>query len=168
MVVERKLPVLANKGDTGRQILQMNIVTQDNITQQRMIAPKILEITTEINQNQANSNFMPSLVGGGSIIQGFNILQEDNLNIRIVKEPNLVTDNATTPSRAGSPTNMSDFVVVDVASKGDNMLINILPEDKLKPEPSFAGTIPSLVRAILKSNFKKKILVYKVFINFHF
>lgn len=146
MVVERKLPVLANKGDTGRQILQMNIVTQDNITQPRLIAPKILE-TTDINQTQIiNTTYMPSIVGIRNDVQTFCILQEDNISSRTINEPALITDNATTPSRVGSPTNLSNFVQVDISHKDNNILINVLPKDKIQSEPSFAGIINILDR----------------------
>lgn len=156
VVVERKLPVLANKADAGRQILQMNIVPQENLSQPRIIAPKILEIaTTDLSssntinhiQAKANSNYISGIItsiNAASEIETFNAIPQNQnykeINGRTIKEPTLITDNATTPSRVTSPTNISNFIEMNVSCSNE-ILLDAIHKDKLTQEHSFAGKI---------------------------
>lgn len=149
-MVERKLPVLANKGDTaGRQILQMNIVSQDNLTQPRIIAPKIIEFSSErtLHENQihlnSNFNIVNTIKNESYNITVSQKQNYDELNINnraTLKEPTIINDNATTPSRVASPTNMTEFIEMSVNhhhnhANNDNVLLNTRNDS----EPSFAG-----------------------------
>lgn len=46
MVVERKLPLLANKADSGHEIVQMNIISQENL---EIIEPEPTHQIVELN-----------------------------------------------------------------------------------------------------------------------
>lgn len=64
MVVERKLPLLANKADSGHQIVQMNIISRENLEPITQPA-HVMEITsgeTSVAGNDA------TIVASGKLI----------------------------------------------------------------------------------------------------
>lgn len=147
MIVERKLPILANKAETGRQIVQMNIISQDNLTTtQRPIAPKIQfeNLSQEDNlPNKSNpvygngsaSSSAPTIVTNitfnNEVIQTTKTDQLTRTYVAVTStEENGVehsvyttqanaldiSDNATTLSRVGSPTSISNLLQMALGS----------------------------------------------------
>ncbi|XP_017783762.1 PREDICTED: protein cramped [Nicrophorus vespilloides] len=156
VVVERKLPLLANKADSGRQIVQMNIISQD-ITMPRQIAPKIVpQIENSVLLNECNSTFVeatltPVAVTSNQITGTYAIssLEENNINSEHIM------DNATTPSRVGSPTSISNLLDLALQSHVSNggvkenitSFVGILSENNIA-----TSTPPTSPSRILKEN----------------
>lgn len=155
VVVERKLPLLANKADSGRQIVQMNIVSQENKAAPRTIAPKVIEINTDlttpgdVNQTLVSTEYVDgnvTTVNVGSEIQNFTIISRDKSleKITIINSSDAthISDNAVTLSRIGSPSNMNNILGMTLASThDDDLILNDIPENKDDNMPSFAGIL---------------------------
>ncbi|KAK9752240.1 hypothetical protein QE152_g4340 [Popillia japonica] len=191
VIVERKLPILANKAETGRQIVQMNIISQDNLTTtQRPIAPKIQfeNLSQEDNlPNKSNpvygngsaSSSAPTIVTNitfnNEVIQTTKTDQLTRTYVAVTStEENGVehsvyttqanaldiSDNATTLSRVGSPTSISNLLQMALGSHaaGDVMQTEVKEDGSinfvglLSQNMSTGNTPPTSPSRILKEN----------------
>lgn len=138
VVVERRLPLLPNKTGTGRQIVQMNIIAQDNTP--RSIAPKI------VNIDRSEHN----------ITNVVNISSESTDSNTNDPHALAISDNAVTLSRVGSPTSISNLLEMAMAQQTGEILNQSVLENK--EIPSFSGllssngTPPTSPSRILKEN----------------
>lgn len=156
--MERRLPLLPNNIDNGRQIVQMNIVSQDDIrTTPRVIAPKILNIdksehnivpTNSIGvqldtiNGVSNMNKVPNSFGSSVVTANI-----DNNCIMTSSSTIDITDNAITPSRVGSPTSISNLLELALNPQNDNLLDNRNLEHKDDTGiPSFVGKLHGLFK----------------------
>lgn len=139
---------MANKADSGRQIVQMNIVSQENKAAPRSIAPKLIGINTDlttpgdVNQTLVSTEYVDgniSAVNIGAEIQNFTIISGDKSleNIPIMNSSNgtHLNDNAVTLSRIGSPSNLNNILGI---STEEDLILNDIPQNK-DNLPSFAG-----------------------------
>ncbi|KAK5644228.1 hypothetical protein RI129_008073 [Pyrocoelia pectoralis] len=144
VVVERRLPLLPNKTGSGRQIVQMNIIAQDNISSTpRSIAPKI------VNIDKSEHN----------ITNIVNVSSEtvDNTDNNTIGSPSVdISDNAITLSRVGSPTSISNLLELAMAQQTGEVLNQSVLENKEMPSfsglLSSSGTPPTSPSRILKEN----------------
>lgn len=132
MVVERKLPLLANKADrdSGHQIVQMNIISPGNIKPSvRSIAPKIVNVNSdtsipgEVNQTLITTEYVDgtlATVDANAIDRSaFSIVScqaNNNEQLTLVANTMHINDNAITVSRAGSPTSISNLLDMALGS----------------------------------------------------
>lgn len=124
----------------------MNIVSQETMSQPRIIAPKVMELNSNPgNLPQTIVHSMGGIMTAVNVaneVETFSVLSQDQnfdkiKRTSVVNESALITDNATTPSRAASPTN---YIEINVSRNDDNILINALPESrKSEKQSSFAG-----------------------------
>ncbi|KAF5300007.1 hypothetical protein FQR65_LT09263 [Abscondita terminalis] len=165
VVVERRLPLLPNKTDSGRQIVQMNIIAHDSISSvPRMIAPKIVNVDkaehniTNIVNIQSQPNEMKLQNFGSNIIN-----VDNNINSTPATEAIAISDNAVTPSRVGSPTSISNLLDLEIARQSEDILNQpVLVNKDDTGIPSFveeflgllssSGTPPTSPSRILKEN----------------
>lgn len=168
MVVERKLPLIANKADAGHQIVQMNIISQDKLEPIARIAKteaepmgQIVEmhITTQAPMEQNPRIVTPDLSQGESFITenvamasqavasapvDFSGVAADNGGgIGLLGSSHVdMSDNAVmSSSRVGSPTSISNLLEMALGAQSSNS--NILGRDtgEMKDSgiPSFVG-----------------------------
>lgn len=115
-MVERKLPVIANKGDIGHQIVQMNIISQDKL--ETTITPEAQLMDMSLTQPENNPRIITPDLG-----QGETFITEHVAVLGGVPNNIDITDNAVMPaSRVGSPTSISNLLDMALASQTDNGL----------------------------------------------
>lgn len=183
MIVERKLPILANKAENGRQIVQMNIISQDNLTPtHRPLVPKIqfdnglgqevniiassgsqtvLTTNVSFNKEGVQESKVNQLAGTYVAVTA----SEENgveQSIYTIQPRTLdITDNATTPSRVGSPTSISNLLQMELAAHGAGTIMqtSATKEDGsmsfvglLSQNMSTGNTSPTSPSRILKEN----------------
>ena len=118
-MVERELSVLADKSEPGRQIVQMNIISQDGLTSNRSNS-KVLET----NSNAVN-------------LQSVDVISQN------------ISDNATTPSRVASPTGLSDIVHGAVTTHGDSKMGTSNEDEEINGGVSnFTGTCARAINRV--------------------
>ncbi|KAI4463281.1 cramped protein [Holotrichia oblita] len=193
VIVERKLPILANKVENGRQIVQMNIISQDNLTStQRPIVPKIQfeNLNQESNlPNKLNPQYGSASASSSASTIVTNITFNNEVIQTTTKTDQLtrtyvavtsteengvehsvyttqanaldISDNATTLSRVGSPTSISNLLQMALESHGAG---NVMQTSEVKEDGSinFVGllsqnmstgnTPPTSPSRILKEN----------------
>lgn len=161
--MERKLPLLANKADrdSGRQIVQMNIISPNNIKPaMRPIAPKIVKVSTdesipgEVNQTLVTTEYVDGTLSTVdmnvtntttfSIVTSCQTNANTNEQLTLVGNSIHINDNAITPSRAGSPTSISNLLDIALSSSSnhennDIVLNNVASDNKEETNISFAG-----------------------------
>lgn len=135
VVVERRLPLLANKADSGR-IVQMNIISKDvAVSQPRPIAARQLPAETS-NHDQISTNSTATFstvdisspeVRSTQVSNTLQVVQSDQSQIHIESQSdngginNDLLDNATTLSRVSSPTSISNLLDMALENTDGNV-----------------------------------------------
>ncbi|XP_022914543.1 protein cramped [Onthophagus taurus] len=133
VVVERKLPILANRLEDGRQIVQMSIISQENVagstqnTNPRPIAPK----TTQENETQLNNS--------EKSVSTYSLVSILTPHQTVSETVNVINDNAITPSRAGSPSDISNLIQLALNSNNGEENDEVAGEEPT----SFVGLLPT-------------------------
>lgn len=137
VVVERKLPLLPNvKSETGRQIVQMNIISQGVVP--RPIAPKVIKVEqtdTVLVQNYnlistSNNEQQLEVASGDCNVKTEAVASTSKMDNNGSCGQIETTDNAVTPSRVGSPVSISNLL---------DMALNPVIKDDKKGVTSFVG-----------------------------
>ncbi|GJQ87687.1 hypothetical protein Trydic_g17505 [Trypoxylus dichotomus] len=180
VIVERKLPILANKAENGRQIVQMNIISQDNLVPtQRPIVPRIIFDNGQENSMAAGSSGQTVIATNASFNNEAaqeakaNQLGGTYVTVTVSEENGVeqsvyttearsldITDNATTLSRVGSPTSISNLLQMELAAHGSRVAqTSAVKEEEsisfvglLSQNMSTGNTPPTSPSRILKEN----------------
>lgn len=117
-MVERRLPLLPNKLDSGRQIVQMNIISPEDMKPltPRTIAPMIInidknehDITNTINMLPTNGNLNTTQLTNFSLLATNSSVPP---SCTLISSSIDLSDNAVTSSRVSSPTGLTNLLAL--------------------------------------------------------
>ncbi|KAF5283702.1 hypothetical protein FQA39_LY17250 [Lamprigera yunnana] len=143
VVVERRLPLLPNKTDSGRQIVQMNIIPHGSISSlPRSIAPKILSIDKAEHNITNVINVSVNEASIQNLCSNTNI--DNNVNVAVSTETLDINDSSVASNRVESPTSISNLLSLAMTRETEDILNHSVLENKKDASISnFAGFLSS-------------------------